>query len=95
MNHILQHYKTEGYGKWRVYEALLSDMWRQHPQWPSTFSSCASEGCDNVSRGGGWCMQCLSEAMVALTQDPENVSLLVSGMEIFVQARSLLKESVE
>jgi len=50
----------------RTLELILSDIWRQYPAWPSTFSKCAGEYCGNASRGGHLCPVCLSEALIEL-----------------------------
>jgi hypothetical protein len=48
---------------------LLSDLWRQHPQGPSTFSGCANlsvNGCKRSARGGAECDVCLAKKITRL-----------------------------
>ena len=47
-------------------ELLISDLWRQFPAWPSTFSACAHDDCDNRARGGALCPDCLTGALAEL-----------------------------
>ena len=48
---------------------LVSDIWYQHPFWPSTFSECANDGCQESARGGRECKECLKKQLSALTSE--------------------------
>lgn len=48
---------------------LVSDIWYQHPFWPTTFSGCFNEGCPEVARGGRECKKCLKKQLSALTSE--------------------------
>ena len=48
---------------------LVSDIWYQHPFWPSTFSECANDGCQESARGGRKCKKCLQKQLSALTSE--------------------------
>jgi hypothetical protein len=50
----------------RTLELIIGDLWRQYPAWPSTFSKCAGEYCENASRGGHLCPSCLTFALAEL-----------------------------
>ena len=50
----------------RTLELVVSDIWRQYPAQPSTFSKCAGEYCENASRGGHLCPVCLSKVLTEL-----------------------------
>ena len=40
-------------------ELLMSELHRQYPLWPSTFSTC--ECGKNMARGGGKCYECIEK----------------------------------
>jgi hypothetical protein len=48
---------------------LISDIWYQHPFWPSTFSECINDGCSDYARGGRDCKECLKKQLSALTSE--------------------------
>ena len=48
---------------------IMSDIWYQHPFWPSTFSECANNGCQESARGGRECKECLKKQLSALTSE--------------------------
>jgi len=48
---------------------LVSDIWHQHPFWPTTFSECANDGCKESARGGRECKKCLQKQLSALTSE--------------------------
>jgi len=48
---------------------LISDIWYQHPFWPSTFSRCANGVCQESARGGRECKKCLKKQLSALTSE--------------------------
>lgn len=52
--------------KTRTLERLISDLWYQYPQWPSTFSGCANDECSNRARGGALCPVCVDNALAEL-----------------------------
>lgn len=45
-------------------ELLMSDLHRQYPLWPSTFSTCECKR--RPARGGGKCCECIEESMADL-----------------------------
>lgn len=50
-------------------ERMISDLWRNHPEWPSTFGPC-SEGCGGSGRGSGPCADCVERAIGMLIGEP-------------------------
>lgn len=50
----------------REIEILIDDLWRQHPRWPSTFSTCPTPGCRYLGRGGNECAECVEQALAAI-----------------------------
>ena len=48
---------------------LVSDIWYQHPFWPSTFGPCANDGYNESARGGRECKKCLKKQLSALTSE--------------------------
>lgn len=52
--------------KVRALERIIADLWYQYPQWPSTFSGCTNDDCQNLARGGALCPPCVSEALAEL-----------------------------
>ena len=45
-------------------ELLMSELSRQYPLWPSTFSTC--ECTRRPARGGGKCSECIEESLAEL-----------------------------
>ena len=45
-------------------ELLMSELHRQYPLWPSTFSTCECKR--RPARGGGKCCCCLEESLAEL-----------------------------
>lgn len=45
-------------------ELLMSELHRQYPLWPSTFSTCECKR--RPARGGGKCCACLEESLAEL-----------------------------
>lgn len=43
-------------------EEMLSDLWYQHPQWPSTYSACQNK-CGKSARGGRECVECIKKKL--------------------------------
>lgn len=48
---------------------LISEIWYQHPFWPTTFGPCSNEGCPETARGGRKCKKCLQKQLSALTSE--------------------------
>lgn len=48
---------------------LVSDIWYQHPFWPTTFSPCINKDCNELARGGCECKKCLKKKLSALTSE--------------------------
>jgi hypothetical protein len=44
-------------------EFLFNAIQRQYPRWPTTFSPCITEGCEEFSRGGSECPKCLEKEL--------------------------------
>ena len=44
-------------------EFLFNAIQRQYPRWPTTFSPCITEGCEEFSRGGLECPKCLEKEL--------------------------------
>jgi hypothetical protein len=49
-------------------ERMISDLWRNYPEWPSTFGPC-SEKCGGSGRGSGPCASCVERAIGKLVGD--------------------------
>lgn len=49
-------------------ERMISDLWRNYPEWPSTFGPC-SEKCGGYGRGSGPCASCVERAIGILVGD--------------------------
>ena len=45
-----------------AYDHIIG-MQRNYPDWPSTFSPCATEGCSCSGRGGNLCADCHEQAL--------------------------------
>jgi hypothetical protein len=61
-------------------ERMISDLWRNHPEWPSTFGPC-SEGCGGSGRGSGPCADCIERAIGLLVGQP----MAACGLHIAIQ----------
>ena len=48
-------------------EQLFNLIARQFPRWPSTYSKCFNESCDEFSRGGNECPKCLEGKLAEAT----------------------------
>lgn len=49
-------------------ETTISDLIRQYPTWPSTFSTCECKR--HMARGGGPCSECLVEKLAGYIGTP-------------------------
>jgi hypothetical protein len=56
-------------------ESMISALWKNYPEWPSTFGPC-SEKCGGSGRGSGPCASCVELAIGILVGDP----LAASGL---------------
>ena len=77
----------------RTLELILSDIWRQYPAWPSTFSRCASEYCGNSSRGGNLCPTCLERALGELVGE-SRAGRYVAAVEECIRVRGSLYDAI-
>lgn len=64
-------WQTEGKihkSKEGLVEAVMSDLWHQFPERPSTFGSCMNNECNSkeLARGSGLCRACVVEALGAI-----------------------------
>jgi hypothetical protein len=50
-------------------ERMIADLWRNHPEWPSTFGPCY-EKCGGSGRGSGPCADCIERAIGLLVGQP-------------------------
>lgn len=46
----------------KAYEHVTG-IYRNYPDWPSTFGFCSTEGCENMARGSGMCAHCHEKAL--------------------------------
>jgi hypothetical protein len=57
-------------------EMALRDLWRNYPEWPSTFGTCHNPECDGFGRGSGFCARCVVDAIGEIVGD----ALAASGL---------------
>jgi hypothetical protein len=67
---VAQKYIEQTSGSKKVaLERLMSQLWRNHPDWPSTFSECP-EKCGGYGRGGDTCAFCAERAIAEIIKNP-------------------------
>jgi hypothetical protein len=50
----------------RMLEMALRDLWRNYPEWPSTFGPCHNHDCNGSGRGSGLCAQCVTDCIAEI-----------------------------
>ena len=60
----------------RMLEMALRDLWRNYPEWPSTFGTCWNPDCKGSGRGSGFCARCVVDAIGEIVGD----ALAASGL---------------
>ena len=72
---------------------IMSDLWHQHPQMPSTFSQCSMPGCRHSARGGRVCSECLLKSLERLIGNRELAAeYLDSIRKIRILERDMMSE---
>lgn len=72
-NQLLEQYLAKASGsRDSALDMMMYDLWRNHPEWPSTFGPCKL-GCDTRARGSGVCGDCIMQAMTLLIGDAQKV----------------------
>lgn len=71
---------------------LFSDLQRQYPCWPSTFSMCKCGR--STGRGGGPCVFCISEQLTALVGEDLAIQA-VQAMASVYEAWTAIREKLE
>ena len=56
---------------------LINTIWRNYPEWPTTFSPCSTEYCDEWSRGGYLCIECCLEKIKNLLKGSDDEKDLI------------------
>ena len=49
-----------------VENLIFYSLVRNYARWPSTFSTCPTEGCERLGRGGGLCADCIEKELAGL-----------------------------
>jgi len=52
----------------KAYEHI-SGIYRNYPDWPSTFGGCITENCNNLARGSGFCAYCHEKELAKYAGD--------------------------
>ena len=74
---VMRSYSRECDGdRDRMLEMALRDLWRNYPEWPSTFGPCHNPACDGSGRGSGFCARCVVDAIGEIVGD----ALAASGL---------------
>lgn len=50
----------------QMLEMALRDLWRNYPEWPSTFGPCHNPDCKKSGRGSGLCAQCVTDCIAEI-----------------------------
>jgi hypothetical protein len=95
MHTVLEYYLKQTAGdRERSLDAMIHDLRRNHPLWPSTFSTCPTTGCSNGARGSGVCAVCLVEAIAELTGESDAAINLEMALLAEVRAIGVLHDSI-
>jgi hypothetical protein len=92
---LLDSYSTRCKGdKEQMLELMLYDLWRNHPEWPSTFGPCHNPECGMPARGSGLCKKCVTACIREIS---DSGSLALDMLEAIEATRTIaarLRETV-
>lgn len=74
----------------------MRDLWRNHPEWPSTFSGCFNADCAHnlPGRGGGLCAGCVTDCIGEITGNMDDAMRLASAIRQARHFAGKLRDSV-
>jgi hypothetical protein len=70
------------------------DLWRNYPEWPSTFGPCLSPECDGCGRGSGFCAKCVTGGIADIVGSSDNAEAMRRVIEDARQTANKLREMV-
>ena len=79
----------------RQLETAINDLWRNFPEWPSTFGNCANPDCSGAARGSGLCRDCVTECIAEITGDRDAATALRVAIESVRTAALALRNMVK
>lgn len=92
---LVKAYQMVGDGnKERMLEMALHDLWRNHPEWPSTFGPCHNPECGEMGRGSGLCKTCVTACIAEITGKPELAEEMRNAIAITREVAGKLRDSV-
>lgn len=69
LDRLVSRYLRDSHGcRQSALERMISDLWRNYPECPSTFGPC-SEKCGGSGRGSGPCASCIERAIGKMVGD--------------------------
>lgn len=71
---------------------VIDDIRRQYRLWPTTVSTCITDGCENFAKGGV-CADCLAKDLGEVTGKPESAAAFLSLTRAAHDAACLLIET--
>jgi hypothetical protein len=75
-------------------ERMISDLYRNYPEWPTTFGNCANPECNASARGSGICRDCVTECIGEITGDRQAATALRLAIESVRAATVALRAMV-
>jgi len=78
----------------RQLEQAMHDLWRNHPEHPSTFGPCRNPKCIGHGRGSGLCKFCITECIGEITGDRQAATALRLAIADARSASSRLRDLV-
>ena len=79
----------------RMLEMAMRDLWRNYPEWPSTFGPCHNPECDGSGRGSGLCTKCVTECIAEIVGNDAAALALRMAIESARDARRNLRALVD
>jgi len=78
----------------RMLEMALRDLWRNFPEWPSTFGHCPNPDCDGCGRGSGLCADCVTACIGEIVGDTAPAEAMRQAIENARAAASTLRNLI-
>jgi hypothetical protein len=95
MSAVMRSYSWKcGGNRERMLEMALYDLWRNYPEWPSTFGPCLSPECDGCGRGSGFCAKCVTGGIADIVGSSDNAEAMRRVIENARQTANKLREMV-
>ena len=67
-------------------------IWYNLPNGASTFSRCATDGCEESARGGGKCLKCAQDQLADLTSEDYATAYVATVKKLRMLERNMVEE---